>query len=367
MNQLIRLLACATQGGGGNDDARLRDLLLPFNTRFIHLDRSKKFAAGYEILRCLRSHQFSLFVMEGSGVAVGISAIVAKLLFGARYIVSSGDAIAPFLSARHAFGAPIFKLYERLLYANCSGFIGWTPYLVGRALTLGATRGITVPGWAPYTMAPSTLADARRAIRSRFGIPPEAVVYGIVGSLNWSGRFNYCYGSELVRAAVRKASRAYVIVVGDGSGLQHLQKIAGSALNKTIFLTGRVEREEVPAYMAAMDVGCIPQSVDGVGNFRYTTKISEYQAFGLPFITTQIPMSYDLDHGNLWRLPGKYPWGEPFLEALANLMVTLTHDDIGRRKASHPDPSQTFDRETQMQRMTAFLQDVLDERTKATS
>ena len=59
--------------------------------------------------------------------------------------------------------------------------------------------------------------------------------------------------------------------------------------------------------MAAFDVGALPQSTDGVGSFRYTTKLSEYAAARLPVITSRIPAAYDLGCEWMWRLPGRGP------------------------------------------------------------
>ena len=39
-----------------------------------------------------------------------------------------------------------FEQYEKLLYRHCTGFIGWTPYLAGMALKMGAPRAVTVEG-----------------------------------------------------------------------------------------------------------------------------------------------------------------------------------------------------------------------------
>ena len=50
----------------------------------------------------------------------------------------------------------------------------------------------------------------------------------------------------------------------------------------------------MPNHLAAFDLASLPQSVDGVGSFRYTTKLSEYLAAGLPIVTGQIPAAYDL-------------------------------------------------------------------------
>ena len=61
-----------------------------------------------------------------------------------------------------------------------------------------------------------------------------------------------------------------------------------------------------------MDVASLPQSVDGVGSFRYTTKLSEYLAARLPVVTGEIPLAFDLDDGWMWRLPGDAPWEERY-------------------------------------------------------
>jgi hypothetical protein len=177
--------------------------------------------------------------------------------------------------------------------------------------------------------------------------------------LVWSARYSYCYGAELVRAVLRTNSSAIVLIVGDGSGLEKLKQMAGSALGRTILLPGRVERSQVPGYLAAMDIGSLPQSVDGVGNFRYSTKISEYRQVGLPFVTNETPMAYDLDEGDLWRLPGESPWSEQFEAELSRLMSTMTHEQIRARRSASSASLSTFDCESQLQRCTAFLKDVL--------
>ena len=111
-----------------------------------------------------------------------------------------------------------------------------------------------------------------------------------LGALTWSERYQYCYGLELIRALARAKSDAYVLIVGDGSGFTHLQQAAGDAIGRNVFFTGRVDRDKVPEYLAAMDLGSLPQSVDQVGGFRYTTKIAEYRSVNLPFITNVNPV-----------------------------------------------------------------------------
>jgi hypothetical protein len=119
-----------------------------------------------------------------------------------------------------------------------------------------------------------------------------------------------------------------------------------------VFLPGPVPLDGVMASLAGFDVASLPQSVDAVGSFRYTTKISEYAAASLPIVTSRTPASYDLSLGRCWRLPGRAPWDEPYVAALADLMSSLTRDGLTGRSA---DIATTFDREAQVARVTEYL------------
>ena len=111
---------------------------------------------------------------------------------------------------------------------------------------------------------------------------------------------------------------------------------------------------------AALDVASLPQSVDRVGSFRYTTKISEYLAAGLPIATGRIPLAYDLDDGAIWRLPGTSPWDPTYVAALTNLMSTIDPADLTRRRAAVTPDLPLFDRARQQRLVREFLVDVLD-------
>lgn len=361
--RLSRILGFATQGAGGSDENRLRALLENFETELLPLDRKHKFQMFLELLNRRRAGQHDLAVMEGTGVAGGFALILSRLLFGRRYVVSSGDAIEPFLSARLPLFSPVFSVYERLLYRLSDGFIGWTPYLVGRALTMGAPRAMTAPGWAPFPMSEERKAEHRARIRGQLGIPDNALVVGIAGAIVWSPRPQYCYGLELIRAFHQvDCPDAYLIIVGDGSGLERLKESAGAEYGKRIFMPGWVPQEEVPAYFAAMDVASLPQSVDKVGSFRYTTKLAEYLAAGLPVITGEIPLAYDLDSGWLWRLPGSAPWDPVYIRSMARLIDALDTAEIAERSCAALRAARQFDRDTQVARVTAFINDLLVDR-----
>jgi hypothetical protein len=140
--------------------------------------------------------------------------------------------------------------------------------------------------------------------------------------------------------------------------MPYLEKLAGESLGRTIFLTGRVGRAQVPHYLAAMDLASLPQSVDEVGSFRYTTKLPEYRRMRLPLITNQIPMAYDLDRGDTIRLRGANPWSEEFLNDLAELMQSTSQEDVTQLQPG-ADQGDVFERESQIARLSKFLIDIL--------
>lgn len=355
-----KILALATKGTGTNEEERLRTLMSAFNAEFVRFDKSKKRSSAVEFLKTLWRERPDLVVMEGTGVAGGVPVLLARILLGTRFVVSSGDAVGPFVAAIRPVLGPAFGIYERMLCRLSSGFIGWTPYLAGRALTLGAPCAMTAAGWGPLN-DPARRAEARARLRGRLGIDDETIVFGLLGSLVWNRRLGYCYGSELVRAILQltPSRRVAVVVVGGGCGLDRLREIAADRLGKDIFLLGEVPGSQVADHLAAFDVASLPQSVDGVGSFRYTTKLSEYLAAGLPVITGRIPMAYDLDDGWLWRLPGRTPWGEQFIQQLSRLMARLDRAEIAQKRQAIPAAAAEFDRDRQVRRVTEFIRDIL--------
>lgn len=337
-----RILAFATQGAGGNDEARLRVLLERFAVTYFAFDQGDK----KKSFQCLRAalRDCDLAVMEGTGIAGGL----ALLMSGKPYVLSSGDAVGPFVKAKQPLLGPLFEFYEKLLCRKSSGFIGWTPYLAGRALTFGAPRAMTAAGWAPGGVVASN-------VREKLGIAPETIVIGIVGSLDWNPHAKYCYGFELARALeLVKRPDVMALIVGGGTGVA---KLAGPR----VMLPGPIPREEVPGYLAAMDIASLPQSCDQLGSFRYSTKLSEYVAACVPVVTGQLPMAYDLDTGWMWRLPGKAPWSLDYIRALADLLERVTSGEIAQRRAAVPINPPVFDRPSQVRRVTEMLNDVLGE------
>jgi glycosyltransferase involved in cell wall biosynthesis len=357
-----RIVAVAMQGAGGGEEARMIDLLSHFPIEVFPFNRKTKLRCFRDLLRTILRIRPELVVMEGTGVAGGMALLTARLIAGIPYVVSSGDAVGPYVAGRRPVFGPLFHLYERILCRLSAGFIGWTPYLTGRALTFGAPRAMTAPGWAPFPLSIESQLRARAKVRSELGIAPNDLVFGIMGSLAWTKKVGYCYGLELVRALSRtRRPDLKVLIVGEGAGRIHLQRAAGKALGNRVILTGQARRERVPEYLAAMDVASLPQSVDQVGSFRYTTKISEYLGARLPIVTGQIPLAYDFGDDWLWRLPGDTPWGERYLDALAQFMDGASISEVSAKRDAIPREIPAFDRNKQIGRATSFVSDLLND------
>lgn len=356
-----RILAFATQGTGGTDERRIVDLLEQAAPALFPFRRTRKFRSFLQLLRRLLQERPDLLVMEGTGLAGGAACVLGRLLARVPYVVSSGDAVAPWVGSQYPLLRPLVAVYEWLLCRLSAGFIGWTPYLVGRALSFGSPRGMTAAGWARFALSDEEHGKARRRVRRELGIPENAVVFGIIGSLAWHRRVRYCYGLELLRAheCCRRAD-VYLLIVGDGSGRAWLQRVAGERLGRSVLLPGAVDSGKVPEMLSAMDIASLPQSVDAVGSFRYTTKLSEYLAAGLPIVTGEIPLAYDLDGNWLWRLPGDSPWDPRYLTGLAALMEQVTPHEIAEKRRLVPHRPAMFDRERQAARVTAFVHDLLE-------
>jgi glycosyltransferase involved in cell wall biosynthesis len=329
-----QILCINTAGPGGQDSLRIRHLaglLSGAQPTFYDVDKSSKRRAAAELWELISSRQWDLVYLENTGIAAGINLIRAARTRRQRYVVSAGDPISGFFKVtRGAAAAVPFTLYESALYRNSAGFIGWSPYLAGRALEIGAPRAVTVEGAVDTDVFHRFTDTERMAARARFGLPSDHLVCGVVGSLTWVDRQQYCYGLELIETLKRcRRPDISMLIVGDGDGRSRLEARVPAELRSRVIFAGRLPQADVVAAMNAMDVGFITQTLDELGAYRLTTKMPEYLACGLPVAMSPTPGYFDyIGSAAGWPLPAAHPASPEFHQSCAQWLDALCRSSI---------------------------------------
>ncbi len=139
----------------------------------------------------------------------------------------------------------------------------------------------------PNAVDPQRFAKARGdgSVRAQHRLEGKRVV-GFVGSLKpW-------HGTETLLEAFRElhatAANTHLLIVGDGPGRAHLENYAHTHnLNGAVTFTGNVPYDDIPRYLAAMDIAVAPYTPSE--NFYYSPiKIFEYMAMGKPVVGGKI-------------------------------------------------------------------------------
>lgn len=146
----------------------------------------------------------------------------------------------------------------------------------GQIMAIG--NGVSVVRFDPTQQHPAK-------IRDELGIPPDAVVVGIIGRLVREKGYGEFFRAAEILAA--QHPNTYFLVVGErlqsdhaigiGLPLAHAQQLLGPRL----VLTGM--REDVPALLAAMDIFCLPSYREGMPR-----TIIEAMMMGKPVVATDI-------------------------------------------------------------------------------
>jgi len=363
----VARILCVNPSGKGD----LHELRAQRLTAYLNADvticsspkSSSRRSAAKQFSDAIASTAWDLVYQESTGISAGLNLIRAALKKKQKYIVSSGDPISGFFRVTRgpAVAAP-FAVYEKWLYALSAGFIGWTPYLTGRAIHLGAPRGATIEGSVDLDLFRPFPSSERTAIRARYGIPASHLVCGVVGSLRWSQRQRYCYGLELIETLTHlRRTDITMLIVGDGEGRAILERRIPDKLRSRVIFTGSIPAEKVPEAINAMDVGFITQTLDSLGNYRLTTKLPEYLGSGLPVAMSPIPGYFDYVGPAGWPLPSKHPASREFSELCANWLDDLSIDEVDSRRAlARTIAEERFSYSVTGPRFKRFVEHVLD-------
>lgn len=362
-----KILCIGTAGKGGQDERRIyrltKWLQADIDITYYFIDRTKsKIESAKDIRRVLQSQPWDLVYQEGTGIASGANLILASMLNKQPYVVSSGDPIAGFFrTTKGNVVGSLFEIYEQLLYRFSAGFIGWTPYLTGVAMRMGAPKAVTVEGAVASDIFYPYSREKCRAVRQKLGIPENHLVCGVVGSLIWVPPQSYCYGYELVEILQRvKRKDISFLIVGDGDGKERMEQAVPKELRDRIIFTGRLPESEVVDAMNAMDIGFVTLFGE-MGKYRLTTKLPEYLACGVPVAMNPTAAFYDYAAEGGWALPDGHPSDREFLARCATWLDNLDWSEVNvKKKAAVEVAAKYFDYKIIAPKFRDFIHRLLD-------
>lgn len=194
----------------------------------------------------------------------------------------------------------------------------------------------------------------RGAIREKYDIPADAVVFGFVGRVTRDKGIN-----ELFAAAKRLLSEtpnAYLMIVGDNE--------ITSAVDETLYNWAKSEKRVffcgstnvVEQYLSAMDVYILPSYREGFGMV-----VVEAEAMGVPVIITDIPGPTDAMLPDVTGMV--VPKGD--VDALYRAMKALRDDESRRSEMGlrgHALAAERFDQQILLEKLLHDREKLLNQK-----
>jgi glycosyltransferase involved in cell wall biosynthesis len=215
-----------------------------------------------------RPHLTYVFDMAASGVLAGG---LQRLWRRGKLIIDTGDAISALARAigRDRLGLVLTQALELFSFFAADHLVVRGSY----HRELLAERGIRstfIPDGVEIDQFQSHARDNNGS----------TLTIGLIGSTIWNPRTQTCYGSELLELLDRL--REYplkAILIGDGSGLQHLKQRASDLnLSDRIEFLGHLPYQKLPEAINRFDVAISTQTNDLPGQVRTTGKLPLYLA-----------------------------------------------------------------------------------------
>lgn len=240
------------------------------------------------IQSALRFKPNIIYVMDTAYTGV-LAGYLSKKLLGCKLVTDTGDVAFELAKSAGTYSKPQLALIhwvEQLAIHNSDYLVVRGSYHKHWLANQGKLNVEFVPDGIDITTA--KIVDAN-ALKHKLGLDSQLVV-GLVGTMAWSEKHRMGYGWDIVEAmAFLRDVPVKALLIGDGDGQKILeQRSQELGVRDRIVFTGRLPYEQLPEYIAAMDVCVSTQSNDLVGMVRTTGKLPLYLACGRYVIATDV-------------------------------------------------------------------------------
>ena len=219
----------------------------------------------------------------------------------------------------------LLRLQERLSIAFASVTITVTDAMRERLIGLGqAPDDIRVVINSPSLTRFDAAAHPNRAFREDGRL---RLVY--TGALTPTYELDVALRAVAAVHARRPDLDAALDLYGRGDSEDALRSLASDlGIAERVVFHGRIPIDDVPAALAAADIGLAPTRLDRFTALTVSGKVYEYAAMRKPVVASRLPtVERDFPADAVWT----YPSGDA--EAMADAIIGLADDDAGRTRA----------------------------------
>lgn len=253
-----------------------------------------------------------------------------------RPVVLEVNELAGFTRARGLIMGRLARRIDAWVFSRADHILCVSRVLADEARQRGA--GKERVHVLPNAIDPNRFRSPGRehVLRSSLGIE-DSIVIGHVGLFYRWDRLDTLI--EVVRSLRDRHPEIKILLVGDGPEMEKLRQTAFRlGMNREVIFSGPVPRDEVPAYIDAMDICVLPDS----NAFGSPIALFEFMAMGKPCVVPDLgPMRDVIEEGATGMM---FPQGN--LSALGDALLRLVEDPSLRSQIGTRAKQIVFERHT---------------------
>ncbi|MGB2899141.1 MAG: glycosyltransferase family 4 protein [Candidatus Acidiferrum sp.] len=210
-----------------------------------------------------------------------------------RPVVLEVNELAGFKRARGLIMERLARRIDAWIFSRASHILCVSHVLADEAQQRGANAGRVHV--LPNAIDPNRFRSLRPGpfLRARLGLE-ASIVIGHVGLFHLWDRLDVLI--EVVRSIRDRHPEVKVLLVGDGPEMKNLKQTASRlGMESAVIFPGPVPRDNVPAYIEAMDICVLPDS----NAFGSPIALFEFMAMGKPCVVPDLGPMRDVIDDNL--------------------------------------------------------------------